>query len=354
MNILFLPKYTNLGASSRLRIFQYIPYLEKSGISVTILPLFPDNYILDLQRNKRNIILIIKSYIKRFFLLRDVKKYDLLWIEKELFPWLPVWVEKLILGSNTNYSIDFDDAVFYFYDFHVNPIIRKFLLNKHKILMENASLVTVGNKYLLEYAKLSNAKKLEIIPTVVDLDNYYKYKKKDNDILRVGWIGQYSSGKFLLNLNPLFKKMTQRGGVKFIAIGIDASDFDLCMDCIQWSEKYEVNLLNTIDIGIMPLTDGLFERGKCGYKLIQYMACCLPVVASPIGINKQLVIDGYNGFLANSEIEWENALNSLIKDKNLRVKMGENGRTMIERNYSLKNTAPVVENLLIDAVKNYY
>jgi glycosyltransferase involved in cell wall biosynthesis len=111
------------------------------------------------------------------------------------------------------------------------------------------------------------------------------------------------------------------------------------MDSVTWSEKDEVEILKTFDIGIMPLNDGYFEKGKCGYKLIQYMACAIPVVASPIGINNNLILNDINGYLAYSDFEWENYLNRLADDYDLRVKLGGNGRILVEQSYCLDVTA---------------
>ena len=137
--------------------------------------------------------------------------------------------------------------------------------------------------------------------------------------------------------------------MQFRAIGIDASSLGLSMASEVWSEQTEVESIKKLDIGVMPLRDGPFERGKCGYKLIQYMACGLPVVASPVGVNTTLVEHGVNGFLATSLGEWESALRTLATDPALRHRMGQAGRVKVERDYSLQVAAPKLAGWLVEA-----
>ncbi len=112
------------------------------------------------------------------------------------------------------------------------------------------------------------------------------------------------------------------------------------LELIEWSEANEVAEVQSFDIGIMPLQDQPFERGKCGYKLIQYMSCGLPVVASPVGVNAEIVREGFNGFLASNEDEWREALTMLITDGVLRDRMGRAGREIVVERYSLVSQAP--------------
>ena len=354
MKVLVLPRYNRLGASSRLRIFQYSHYLEDAGISLTFLPLFSDQYVLRLQKGKRNIFDISSAYFTRAFYLLQKKEYDLLWIEKELLPWLPVWVERVLLSSHIPYVLDYDDAVFHYYDMHQNYFIRKLLGGKHRALLGNATLVIAGNDYLAAYAEEAGAGRVTVLPTVVDLERYTTEVCKNiqhrSNSPCVGWIGQYASSQFLLPYKFLFEKFTLEGKANFMAVGIDALSLGLRMRSEPWSEDTEVSLLQNFDIGIMPLTDGPFERGKCGYKLIQYMACGLPVVASPIGINRELVTHGINGFLADTYQEWEEALSTLLSDEGLRKQMGREGRRIVEDKYNLQKIAPQLAALLKSAI----
>jgi glycosyltransferase involved in cell wall biosynthesis len=162
----------------------------------------------------------------------------------------------------------------------------------------------------------------------------------------VGWIGQRATADFLRPLAPLFEQLGRQGEGRFTAIGIDAQQLGLPMASVPWSEDTEVASLRILDVGIMPLLDGPFERGKCGYKLIQYMACGLPVVASPVGVNRQIVEHGVNGFLADTQQEWEDALRTLLADPLLRERMGAAGREKVARQYCIQVTSSKLVSML--------
>jgi glycosyltransferase involved in cell wall biosynthesis len=217
------------------------------------------------------------------------RNHDLVWIEYETLPWLPVWIEQFLLPRRVPYVLDYDDAVFHSYDMHRNSWIRKLLGNKHDVLMRGAAIVCVGNEYLAERARQAGAKQVEVIPTVVDLDRYPMLKenqmvRKENGIPCVGWIGQRTTAAFLLPHINLFERLIEEGIARFSAIGIDDSTLGLTMEFIPWGEESEVENIMNFDIGVMPLSDSPFQRGKCGYKLIQYLACGLPVVALHVGL----------------------------------------------------------------------
>ncbi len=350
MNILALTKYDTLGASSRIRMMQYSSAIESDGNLITFSPLFSNSYVEGLQQNKRNVFQVLSAYIRRLRVLLTRRDVDILWIEKECLPWIPYWLELLFLPKSIPYIIDYDDAVFHLYDQHKNPLIRYFLQTKHPNLIQQASQVIVGNDYLYNFAKNFKADNVTIIPTVVDLQRYPSRNEAEKENvgkkLCFGWIGQHSTAYNLHFLKTLFKKLSSEYNVKFSAIGIHSSDEGLDMESIEWTAETEVKNLQTFDIGIMPLTDGLFERGKCGYKLIQYMACGIPVIASPIGVNSKIINHGINGFLASTENDWQDAMERLISDSSLRKSMGEAGRTMIKNEFCIQVTATKLIELL--------
>ena len=156
---------------------------------------------------------------------------------------------------------------------------------------------------------------------------------------------------FFARLAPLFEQLRRQGKGRFTAIGIDAQLLELPMASVPWSEDTEVASLQTLDVGIMPLLDGPFERGKCGYKLIQYMACGLPVVASPVGVNRQIVEHGVNGFLAETPAQWADALQTLLADPGATQRMGQAGRRKVESQYCTQVTGPKLASLLMAAAK---
>lgn len=356
MNLLLLTRYERLGASSRMRMLQYLPSLTSAGMDVTVSPLFPDAYVQGLQQGQRNPWQMLGAYWRRLRTLLGSGKQDLLWIEKECLPWLPAWFEQVLLPARTPYVIDYDDAVFHYYDEHRSAVVKQLLGNKHPALMRNAALVVAGNPYLARFARSAGAPWVELVPTTVDLTRYETIEAQGSTEAQstpcVGWIGQRITADFLRPLAPLFERLTASGLGRFAAIGIDAQALGLPMASVPWSESSEVASIQGFDVGIMPLLDGPFERGKCGYKLIQYMACGLPVVASPVGVNAEIVEHGVNGFLANSPQEWEDALTTLLTDSALRQRMGQAGRRKVEEHYSLQVTGPRLVDLLSSASRS--
>lgn len=352
--MLAMPRYGRLGASSRLRFWQYVPWLEAAGFDVDARPLLPDSYVEDLQVGRRSGVPIALAYLRQIAHLLMHRRYDLLWIEKEVLPWIPGLFENAIFPRGIPRVFDYDDAVYHLYGAHRQPVVRALLANKHPVGMRAATLIVAGNATLAERATLAGASRVAIVPTVVDLDRYPRLdrysrlesKSDDDPPPRICWIGQHSTAGFLKPYAGLFGALTDAGRARFVAIGIDASALGLPMESVAWSEAGEVAAIAACDIGIMPLADGPFERGKCGYKLIQYMACGLPVIASPVGVNREIVQHGVNGFLAETPEQWESAIAALIDDPALRARMGAAGRRRVEQTYALQVAGPLMAALL--------
>lgn len=353
MRILLLSRYDQLGASSRLRSFQYIPFLTAKGWQVDVNPLFSDEYVQALYNKQPLGWEVLAGYIRRFATLIKANKYDLIWIEKELFPFMPAVAERLLNKLGVPYVVDYDDALFHRYDEHRRSLVRKVLGRKIDTVMNQASQVVAGNQYLADRAQLAGAGRIAIIPTVIDLKRYPLIEKTITTELVIGWIGSPSTTHYLLMLAPVFASLRKKFNVKNVAVGADQNVLEgLGIEVMPWSEQSEVSLIQQFDIGIMPLDDSPWERGKCGYKLIQYMACSVPVVASPVGVNKDIVEHGVNGFLAQDLSEWEVYLTVLLESINLRKQLGLEGRKRVENYYSLQAQAPRLEQVLRDVVSN--
>ena len=254
----------------------------------------------------------------------------------------------MLFLRNKKYIIDFDDAIFHNYDKNKNKLIRFFLKNKIEILMKNAFYVSVGNKYLEKKALDSGAKNIKIIPSVIDLK---RYKNQGNSpviselskTLKIVWIGSPSTSHYLHLISKPLQNISSECNFILRIIGEENLKIKgVNIECLKWKEDLEVKYISECDIGVMPLIDEPWEQGKCGYKLIQYMACYLPVVASPIGINKEIVKHKENGFLAKNSNEWEIALKELLNTSCLRKKMGKEGRKLIEKEYSVQLVGPSI------------
>lgn len=349
MRVLILPRYGPLGASSRVRMYQYLPHLRAAGIEVEVSPLFGDDYVRALYERRRAWGDIVGGYARRIATQLSGGDFDVLWVEKEILPWLPTCAER-VRGRHA-VVVDFDDAVFHRYDLHRSVLVRRLLGRRIDRVMQKADMVTAGNAYLAAHATAAGCRRVEQIPTVVDIDRYpapLRAMRETGQVV-IGWIGSPATAHYLRPLAPVVEHLVQERGVDAVAVGARPDQVQgTPFRSVPWSEATEAELLATFDIGIMPLLDAPWERGKCGYKLIQYMACGIPVVASPVGVNTDIVVPGQNGWLAADEAQWGAALRGLVDDPQARFSMGAAGRALAAEWFSLQAQAPRVVELLKD------
>ena len=351
--LLVLSRYSRLGASSRLRTLQYEPWLQQAGLDVEYDALFGDAYVASIYEGKKKATDVVKYCAERSLRLFRRNKPHLIWIEYEVVPWMPWIIEQTLYPTGVPVVADFDDAVFHRYDLHSRRPVRWTLSKKIDQVMRHSDLVTAGNPYLIERAGVAGAKKVEFVPTVVDLNAYnVNLKPDETKAPTVGWVGTPQTwAAFGLDLYSRVDGFLQAQSARFKAIGGGLSSETMgTLDVVPWTESSEVAEIQTMDIGVMPLPDTPWARGKCGYKLIQYMACGLPVVASPVGVNSDIVEHGVNGFLATTDAEWNDAITTLLRDPDLRHRMGQAGRKKVEDQYSLQVWGTRVASLLRDVV----
>jgi glycosyltransferase involved in cell wall biosynthesis len=353
MNVLVLTRYEDLGASSRYRMLQFLPYLQEHGFQVDVHSLLSNKYLTALYNGKRQSIeSIVMAYLKRFAEVLQASRYDLVWIEKEAMPFLPGSIERILLGRKTRYVLDYDDAVFHRYDTHNNLIIRRTLGRKYAMIMRGASLVVAGNPYIADRAREFGARHVEVLPTVVDLDKYTLTDRNETNDPIFGWIGTPITAPYLNIIRPHFEAVTGDPKRRFAAIGSGPLDWKTAnLSITHWTQESEVSSIRQLSVGVMPLVDSAFERGKCGLKLLQYMALGLPVIASPVGVNMDIVENGVNGFLCETPEEWERAFRTLEGNQQLRATMGLAGRRKVEEGYSLNLAAPRLAQLLEQAIR---
>ncbi|GEC79208.1 glycosyltransferase family 4 protein [Flavobacterium aquatile] len=340
MKILYLTKYSRNGASSRLRSYQYFPLLKEKGLNVIVKPFFDEDYLIQLYSKKKiSKLKISKFYFRRLYALLSIFKYDRVVIEKELFPYFFSWFEKILFLLNVKYIVDYDDAIFHNYDMSNSKLIHFFFKNKIGNVMKYSSCVLAGNDYLAKKARQSGANTVVIFPTVIDIKNYkIKENVTLNETVIIGWIGSPSTFKYVKNIAHILSKLQEKNPFELHIIGANENiAFKGKTIFPKWSEDTEIEQLSKMDIGIMPLENTPWELGKCSYKLIQYMGVGLPVVASSIGMNKEVIEHGINGFLVNNDQEWIDKLSILISDSTLRKHFGVYGRQKVEREYSLNN-----------------
>jgi len=279
--------------------------------------------------------------VKRLGWLFRLRRYDVIWLHCELFPYLPGMFEKLVGLGGKPLVYDYDDAVFHWYDGLALPLARRSLARKLEPVLRSAAACICGNEYLKDYASRFCQRSI-VLPTVVDTSIYRPVPRRSDQIV-IGWIGSPSTWCNVQPLLPMLAELCRDMSVRFRVIGAGAqaeADQFPGLELVEWSEATEIAELQQIDIGIMPLLDLPFQRGKSGYKLIQYMACGLPVVASPVGVNREIVADGRNGFLASNDEGWRAALVRLINEPDLRTQMGSRGRERVKADFSLASQAP--------------
>lgn len=348
-----------MGASSRMRSIQYMPFYVSAGHEVISRELIKDELLSRRYKiGTYGVTSLVRAYADRVWLLLRRDSFNVICIEKEALPWWPVSIELMLL-SGTPYVLDYDDAVFHSYDMHKSWAVRKLFGSRLDRLMSKAALVTAGNGYLAQRAIDAGAPWVEVLPTVVDLDRYpIRARSKmdpnsgESDVPRIVWIGSPSTAHYLDLLRETLMRLAMQ--TPFVLRVIGASDIDIPgveIETVAWTEDTEVDSISSCVVGIMPLEDSPWEKGKCGYKLIQYMACSLPVVASAVGANVEIVKDGKSGYLANSTDEWVNALHTLLNSPKLRHAMGRAGRVLVEKKYCLQQTGPRLVKLLLAASK---
>lgn len=349
--VLVLPRYGTLGASSRLRMHQYLALLGSMGFDCWVFPLVRDRMLGDRYRRSRyGFIGLLGAYLRRIRVLSRARRYDLVWIEKEALPWFPAWTERLLLRK-VAYAVDIDDAVFHQYDMHPIRWVRHFMGRRLDRTMARASVVVAGNSYLAARASTAGARRVVIVPTVVDLDRYPTMtRERSSAPLRIVWIGSPTTSHYLRIIEEPLARLARRHRFRLRVIG--AEDFRMSgveVEAMPWSRNSEVARLQECHIGVMPLHSSPWELGKCGYKLVQYMACKLPVVASRVGANVDIVAHGETGFLANDGAEWLSMLETLLSDPGARERMGRAGREIVEIRYSTAAQAGRLGSLLREA-----
>ncbi len=347
-SILFVIPYPyNEAPSQRFRFEQYFEILAKNNYTYSIAP-FLSTKAWNILYLKGNVLLkagqILISLLRRMGLMLNLSNYEFIFIHREAAPFGPPifeWVAKFIWRKKIIY--DFDDAI-WLEDPNENSKIKKIIKWKKKVksICNWSYKISCGNKYLANYASQFNSAVI-INPTTIDTIHVHNLGNLSNknpfrDKITIGWTGTQSTVQYLQHILPALKNLEQKFDFRFLVIANVPPDFKLkSLLYIPWNKETEINDLNRIDIGIMPLTDDVWSKGKCGFKALQYMALAKPVVASPVGVNSEIIEDGESGFLANSTAEWENHLTALLNSSDLRSKMGAKGLQKIQKYYTVSS-----------------
>ena len=344
IKVLGLALYGPLAASTRYRLGQYVPGLAECGIDLEIRHLLGDVYLKRTFGGKsKPWLAMVQAGWERLHDLRGQGRYDAMMLHCELFPLMPAWVEQSLLRQP--YAYDFDDAFYLKYRSGSLGRLERFLGGKFDSVIQGAKSITAGNQVLQRYAAKFNPN-TTLLPTVVDTTRYVPDRHARSRELVIGWIGSPSTAPYLSELVAPLSVLGKEGPVRLVVIGGSAPTVaNVTVEERAWSEATEISLINGFDIGVMPLPDDAWARGKCAFKLIQYMACGIPVIASPVGANVA-VVGTHCGLLAATESEWLEAFRHLRDQPRLAAEMGRAGRERVEQNYSLRGNHPVLAEVI--------
>jgi glycosyltransferase involved in cell wall biosynthesis len=295
-----------------------------------------------------NYLDVARAYFSRLAVMASTFRYDVLWIEGELLPRCPATIERLLPLFGQRFVVDLDDAIFHSYDLHPNRLVRQLLGRKIDAVFNCATTVIVGNDYLAERARRAGARRVVVVPSTIDHRAYAERKAALSDKLTVGWIGSSATAQYLQTIAPELEWLC--ASLRLRLIGIDTHGFK-CPDvvCRQWSEATELAELAACDIGLAPLVDGPWERGKCGIKAIQYMAIGIPVLAADAGILPSVVRHGETGFVYRNGAEFARYARELINDAGLRRRMGAAGKARVAAHYSSHRWVDTIAQELVEA-----
>ncbi len=349
MKILFLTLGSIELASSRTRVFQYIPYLREWGAKckVVVQGERARGKETEVRRLWRKYVLPWMRFVR---FLANVFCYDVIFIQKVL---IPEWIFILIQWLGKPIVFDFDDAIY-----TINPSGLSISRDRHRFdhIVKHSNLVVLENEYNRRQVETLGQYNILIITGPIDINRYQPRAKIVNGReVVIGWIGSSTTTPDLELVWPVLRKLVVKyPNVRVELVGATGllGVEPTYVTIKPWSLDSEVDDLARFDIGIMPLADNEWTRGKGGYKLLQYMAMGIPCVASPVGVNVNIVRDGVNGFLVRSVLEWEQALERLIRDHELRRRMGEEGRRIAIQEYSFEVS---VQKLIgaLKAIKSY-
>jgi len=347
MRILFIEPYPIEGPSSRYRVEQYIPCFRSMGIHCHVRPFVSPGFYKILYKKGhcfKKILFFISSALHRAIDIFIALRSDIVFIHLEAFPFGPPIFEKAVSLLGKKIIYDLDDAIYLGLTSPANTLIR-FLKNPSKIskIIKMSDHVITCNVYLKNYAKKYNDN-VTVIHTALDTEKFSPGKDITNDRLVIGWIGSHSTAHYLDELKEVFSKLGKL--YKFDIKIVGAGDYKLNISGVNginkiWDLNTEIEEFRSIDIGVYPLPDNEWTRGKTGFKTIQYMSVGVPCVVSNVGANKEIVQDGLNGYLANREEDWVSKLSILLESEAIRKKIGYAGRKTVEENFSIKINAPI-------------
>ncbi|MEN7549608.1 glycosyltransferase family 4 protein [Rapidithrix thailandica] len=345
MKILILAPYPKTVApSQRFRFEQYLEAVREKGWKYDYVPFIDETTWAILHQPGQFVkkaLGILRAFLKRFFLLSKLSSYDYVFIHREashigppLFEWLiaKVFRKKMIY--------DFDDAIWLpNFSKHNESFHWLKMYGKVKSIMKWSYKISAGNRYLADFARKYNPEAAIVInPTTIDTEHYHnQVKDQSSNPLVIGWTGTLTTTKYLKDIVPALKDLEQKYNFEFHVIANEDPEYELkSYRFVKWKKETEIEDLLQFNVGVMPLVDDAWAKGKCGFKALQYMALGIPALVSPVGVNEDIVDHQRNGFVCRKQQDWYEGLEQLLKDAEARTNMGEEARKKIEDYYSVK------------------
>lgn len=341
--------------SQRYRIEQWEPLLGERGVGITYKPFESDalhEVLYKPGRMPEKMKLVAEALVRRTRDVRGARGFDLVYVLREAALLGPPVFERWLAQTGVPFVFDFDDAVFERYVSPSNGYLSYLKFpGKTRAICRMAAHVMAGNDYLADYAREVN-ERVTLIPTTVDTEKYTVEPRAPNDVPIIGWSGSHSTATHLSTIKGALRRLAERERFRLRVVG--APDFQMEgveVEAMPWRSATEVEDLRPFDVGVMPLPDDKWSRGKCGMKALQYMGLAIPAVCSPVGVNSEIIRDGENGLLAASDDEWVEKLSMLLRSAGERARLGRAGRETIEARYSAAVQAPRVYEVFESVVR---
>ena len=346
-----VPYPADRAPGQRYRIEQWAPLLRRAGVQVTLSP-FLSRRGMDLLYEPGHVAAkaqeVLRGYLKRLADVLLPGSADVIFVYREAALLGPAWIEQ-VLGLRRPLVFDFDDAIYLADTSQANAWSRWLKsVTKIETICRVARHVTVGNEFLAGYAK-DWARQVTVIPSTIDTDVYQIQPRTQNRVPVIGWTGSVTTVPYLMAVAPALRRLREKREFELRVIGAKVDIEGLAVRCLPWRAETEPDDLRALDVGLMPLLDDEWSRGKCGMKALQYMALGIPPVVSPVGVNTTIVRDGVNGFYACTEKEWIDRIALLLEDEPLRRSLGQEARRTVEESYSARAHAPRVARILTEA-----
>jgi glycosyltransferase involved in cell wall biosynthesis len=345
MDLALIVPYPTEVASNRLRIEQYVPYLEAQGWRARIHRFMSPAYhriVYQPGHYSAKALWFLATAARRFSQIRAIQQADVVVVHREAFPYGPPFLEEALARRGCRLVYDFDDAIYLpNYSPANRPVAWLKRPDKVRRIIEQSVHVIAGNDHLARYAGRS-ARRITIIPTPIDLTRFHPPATVPRrEGVTIGWIGSHTTVDSLRLIEPALRQLADRyPQVRFLVVGGPYQGQLPRLENRPWTLQRELQDLHDLDVGLMPLVDDEWSRGKCGFKLLLYMAGGVPPVCSPVGVNPQIVEDGVNGFLAQDMTAWYQRLAYLVEHPDARQTIGAAGWRTLEARYSLAVQAP--------------